>query len=169
MDNSWDNSKVPPRAKTEFNWSGIAIGIALILTLVGLSAKALYWATQNQRKIEQWDRGQAREDWVEARRVVEKIQTEEGAIALYRSNPKLSAKFQTDRDFLKAISQWRPQMEPLPISIQTVASDKFGHRIGFGGGPAIVSFQMDNGRWLIISWDGPSTDMKRQLINIEFY
>lgn len=167
MDSSWNNHGRPSSGKRDFDWTKVAMGIALVLMLLGLFARGVYWITQNEDKIEGWAREQAKDDWSEARKIVQQLQTEDGALALYRGNPKLSKKFSTDRAFLEAVGQWRPRLEPLPDSIPPVGNKGFGHRMGLGGGMATINFKMENGSWLNLSWDGPSTQSTRQLIDLD--
>ncbi len=167
MDNSWDNGGGPTRKKSAIPWAKLATGSAIALLLVLGGAGGVYWLTQNQDRIERFGREQAKGDWAEAGRITEALRTPEGAIALYRRNPRLGKTFPTDQDFLKAAALWRPHLEALPAAVPSPEEGRFGHRMGFGGmGEAIISFRMENGTWIRLSWNGQSSNTARQLVEI---
>lgn len=138
----------------------VALGMAV------LAFRGSLWIAQDRGRIERWALEQAQADWNAARRVVEGFQTEAGAGALYGENPKLWGTFATREAFLKAAAGWRARIGPLPPTIPSLRSDRFGHRIGWRGGRCSISFKTDQGAWLDLAWDGPSTRATRQVIAI---
>jgi hypothetical protein len=121
----------------------------------------------NQTKVQDWARDKARPDWVEARSIATKIQTNEGAIAVYRANPKLANKFNTEDSFLETVTKWRPQLASLPVDVPTFESKRFGHAIGVGTASATISFKLESGEWVYFAWNASSGNRSRQLIDLE--
>ena len=167
MDNSWDNSANQARKSKSFDWTNVVIGFFLLLLLVGVFVWGVYWVANNQTKVQSWAQEKARPDWIEARRIATIIQTDDGAIAVYRSNPKLGRKFITEEGFLRAVTKWRSQLASLPEDVPTFESKRFGHAIGIGTAAATINFKMDSGNWVHISWDGSSGNPSRQLIDLD--
>jgi hypothetical protein len=166
MDNSWDNSAKQNWKSNTFNWTNIAIGIAVLLLVMGVFALGVRWVVNNQSNIQSWAQEKAKPDWAEARRIAAMVQTDAGAIAVYRGNPKLMKKFNTEELFLRSITKWRSKLASLPEATPTFESKRFGHAIGIGTASATISYKLDSGGWVHFSWNTSSDNPSRQLIDL---
>lgn len=168
MDNSWDNGGgSAPLTRHGAGWARMFTWLVVLMIVVGLGATGVVWWTRNQPKLEQWAQDYVEADWAEARLIVTQLRTEDGTRSLYRANPALGRKFSSESEFLKTAASWRERFGSLPESLSAAREGGFGHRIGLGKGPAILSVRMKNGVWLILSWDGPNRQPQRQLVDIE--
>jgi hypothetical protein len=58
--------------------------------------------------------------WRELQTTTERLQTQESAKALYRSNPALSEIYPTEGEFLKHVEAWRPKLSSIPATPPTL-------------------------------------------------
>lgn len=151
MDNSWDNSKTKKSIKPRGGriYRGALSTAAILATCVlGFVAIWVLWFSENEAKILEVERERAKPDWIAAASIVEGLRSEEGAKGIFRENPRLSAHFKNEIDFLAFAARWRPSLEPLPKEMPRIAEKNFGYRHGFGLGQTILSYRMPKGHWV---------------------
>jgi hypothetical protein len=167
MDNSWDNSNTYPRAAEGSGLSRTSIGIAVAMVVILICFGGAFWSVKHRARIEVWENQHAEADWSDARKVVDDLFTDEGAKAIYRNNPKLADRFQSDLNFLNTVAKWRTSLTRLPAAVPTAESKRLVHRVGIGDSVAYIKYEMDNGHRLVMLWDAPSMKPQRHLTDIE--
>lgn len=111
-DSNWNNPGLPPKKKGLSTGAKIALGcgIGFVVIVGGCVAAvggAAWWGMKKGGAI--FDQA-----WTDIRRDVQKVQTDEGAKALYRDNPGLSERYPTEEEFLKASQGWRAKLAQFP-------------------------------------------------------
>jgi hypothetical protein len=161
--NDWDNSGLPPEKKGLSTWLkvGIGCGVAFLLVTATCTGGCYFFA----RKIEKDPEGfkqtvfgfvkqYMKDDWEELRAIVDKLGSDEGSRALYRSAPGLAGSYPTEDAFLAAAREWRPLLEPLPAEIP----DLEGHDVTYNNnmGRIHLRFKQANGARIELTWKGGS-------------
>lgn len=122
-DSSWDDGGQPVEKKRMGTGMkvmvgcGIASGLLLVTCVLGgtLLQRTIAKDPQGfERKVEAWAEGFVKEDWARAQKVMESLQTDEGARKLYRENPALATLHGDEAAFLAKAKIWRPRLGPLP-------------------------------------------------------
>jgi hypothetical protein len=123
VDSSWDNSGQPVEKKKMGTGMKVLLGcgIALLLILVtcGVGGAILGNMIKKDPKafearVEGFAKGLVQKDWTRMRALVDQLQTDEGAKALYQANPGLRQAHPSEDQFLQAVRAWRPRLAPLP-------------------------------------------------------
>lgn len=136
VDSSWDNGGGAPKKPGLGTGTKVLLGcgVALLLGVVTctVGGMALGHMIKKdpeafEKRMEGWAKGMMQKDWEHLRALVDQVQTEDGARALYRSNPDLRQGYPTEEGFLTAARGWRTLMTPLPVEIPMEES-RHGHR-----------------------------------------
>ena len=123
VDASWDNSGLPPQKKglgtgmKVLMGCGIAALVALVTCAVGgaiLGNLIKKNPKAFEKRVEGFAKGMVQKEWERFRTLVDQLQTDDGARALYRANPGLHQAHPTEDQFLQAARAWRPRLGPLP-------------------------------------------------------
>lgn len=137
VDSSWDNSGLPPEKKpmgTGMKWllgcgiaflvvTGTCVGGGLILgRMIKKDPKGF------EARMEAFGKGLVQKDWDRFRGLVDQLQTDEGAQALYRANPDLQQEHPTEAIFVEAVRGWRPKLRPLPPEVPEGRRHRRHHR-----------------------------------------
>jgi hypothetical protein len=111
MSNSnWESDSEPTPKKGLPIWGKILIGCATVmLLLIGGCAAGAYWLTHSSFIADALEK-----HWGRMLSVADALQTDEGALKLYRDNPLLKKDFPTEEDFLKQATLWRDKVANLP-------------------------------------------------------
>lgn len=112
MNQSWDNSGLPPEKKGMSTGAKVALGcgIAFVVVIGGCLALVGGGAYYGMKKgNEAMDKV-----WSEVQTDVHKLATEEGARALYAESPGLARKYPTADAFVEASAAWRPKLANFP-------------------------------------------------------
>ena len=124
VDASWDNSGLPPQKKglgtgmKVLMGCGIAALAALVTCAVGgaiLGNMIKKDPKAFEKRVEGFAKGLIQKDWERFRTLLDQLQTDDGARALYRANPSLHEAHPTEDQFLQAARSWRPRLGPLPV------------------------------------------------------
>jgi hypothetical protein len=159
--NDWDNSGLPPEKKGLSTWLKVGIGCGVVFLLATATcAGGCYVFT---KKIEKDPEGfkqtvfgyvkqYMKDDWEELRAIVDKLGSDEGTRALYRSAAGLGGTYPTEESFLAAAQEWRPLLQPLPTEIP----DLEGHDVTYNNnlGRLNLSFRQANGTSIELTWKG---------------
>jgi hypothetical protein len=106
-DSSWDTYTEAPTRRRKPLWAKFLMGCGVAaFLLVGSCVGFVYWATHSGMK----------DAWGALADVTDAVQTDEGALALYRDNPLLKADYPTEEDFLKSAADWRGKLADFPRS-----------------------------------------------------
>jgi len=158
----WDNSGLPPEKKGMSTWLKVGIGCGVVFLLATATcAGGCYWFT---RKVEKDPEGfkqtvfgyvkqYMKEDWEELRTVMEKLASDEGCRALYRSAPGLAGSYPSEDAFLAAAREWRPLLEPLPLEIPDLESHDVTYQSTMGN-RMLLRFRQANGARIELTWKG---------------
>jgi hypothetical protein len=123
VDASWDNSGLPPQKKglgtgmKVLLGCGIAVLLAVVTCAVGGAVLGNYIKKDPKAfelRMEGFAKGLVQKDWERFRTLVDQLQTDDGARAVYRANPGLHQSQATEEQFLQAVRAWRPRLAPLP-------------------------------------------------------
>ena len=123
VDASWDNSGLPPAKKGLGTGMKVLMGcgIAVLLTVVTCAVGGAvlgHYIKKDPRafelRVEGFAKGLVQKDWERFRALVDQLQTEDGARAVYHANPGLHQAQPTEELFLQAVRAWRPRLAPLP-------------------------------------------------------
>jgi hypothetical protein len=107
-DSSWDTYTEAPAGRRRPLWAKFLMGCgAAAFLLVGSCVGFAYWATHSGLKG----------GWGALAEVAGAVQTDEGALALYRDNPLLKGGHPTEEDFLKSAAGWRGRLADFPRSV----------------------------------------------------
>jgi hypothetical protein len=126
VDSSWDNSGQPLPKKglgtgmKVLLGCGIAVLLALVTCAVGGAVLGNYIRKDPkafETRVEGFAKGLVQKDWERLRTLVDQLQTDGGARAVYRANPSLAKTQGTEEAFLQAVQAWRPRLGPLPLEI----------------------------------------------------
>jgi hypothetical protein len=126
VDSSWDNSGLPPAKKGLGTGMRVLLGcgIALLLLLVTCAIGAAVLGNYIKKdpkafetRVEGFANSLIQKDWERFRTLVDQLQTDEGARALYRANPGLGQAQASEELFLQAVRAWRPRLGPLPAEM----------------------------------------------------
>ena len=123
VDASWDNSGLPPQQKglgtgmKVLMGCGIAVLLALVTCAVGgavLRNLIKKDPKAFEKRVEGFAQGLIQKDWERFRTLLDQLQTDDGARAVYRANPGLHQAHPTEDQFLQAARTWRPRLGSLP-------------------------------------------------------
>jgi hypothetical protein len=123
VDSSWDNSGQPvEKKKTSTGMKvlmgcGIAVLVALVTCGVGgaiLGNMIRKDPKAFEARMEGFAKGMIQKDWQRMRALVDQLQTDEGAKAVYRAHAGLRQAHPSEDQFLQAVRAWRPRLTPLP-------------------------------------------------------
>ncbi len=123
VDASWDNSGLPPPKKGLGTGLKVLLGCGLAVLLAGVTcavggAVLGSYIKKDPRafelRVEGFAKGLVQKDWERFRALVDQLQTDDGARAVYRGNPSLGQAHATEEQFLQAVRAWRPRLAPLP-------------------------------------------------------
>ena len=123
VDASWDNSGLPPQQKglgtglKVLMGCGIAALLALVTCAVGgavLRNLIKKDPKAFEKRVEGFAQGLIQKDWERFRTLLDQLQTDDGARAVYRANPDLHQAHATEDQFLQAARTWRPRLGSLP-------------------------------------------------------
>jgi hypothetical protein len=123
VDGSWDNSGLPPQKKglgtgmKVLMGCGIAVLLAVVTCAVGGAVLGNYIKKDPKAfelRMEGFAKGLVQKDWERFRALVDQLQTDEGARAVYHANPGLHQSQSTEEQFLQGVRAWRPRLAPLP-------------------------------------------------------
>jgi len=123
VDSSWDNSGLPPQKKGLGTGMKVLMGcgIALLLVLVTCAVGAAVLGNYIKKdpkafetRVEGFANSLIQRDWERLRTLVDQLQTDDGARAVYRANPSLRQTQASEEPFLQAVRAWRPRLRPLP-------------------------------------------------------
>lgn len=111
-DSSWDNQGIPQPKKGLSTGAKVALGcgIAFVIIVGGCVATmggAVWWGMKKGGAV--FDQA-----WSDIRTDIQKLQTDEGARALYQANPGLADRYSTEEDFLQASAKWRGRLADFP-------------------------------------------------------
>lgn len=97
-------------------------------------------------------RARAEEDWKRFRETTARLATEEGSRALWKVEPGLAQRFQSENLFLKEVTRLRPFLEPLPES-NTFVAPRFQRKVlrGRVGEDRELAFAFEGGT-LRLTW-----------------
>jgi len=116
----WDTYDEAPRGRRTPLWGRALVGCgAAALLLLGGCAGLAYWAAHSGRDTvkgfiaEKVDRVMEK-PWAMLAGVADAIQTDEGALALYRDSPLLKGDYPTEEDFLVSAAVWRAKVADFP-------------------------------------------------------
>lgn len=125
-DASWDNGGAAPAKKKLGTGMMILMGCGglLLLSMVtcvvgGLVVGRMVKNNPEafEKRMEAWGQGLVKKDWDRLRVVVEQLQTEDGAKAVYKANGELQQAYATETEFCAAVRGWRPRLLPLPAEV----------------------------------------------------
>ena len=125
-DSSWDNGGGAPKKKPLGMGMKVLMGCGgiMLLGLVTCTVGGLVVGRMVKkdpeafgRRLEDWGKGMVQKDWDRLRTVVDQLQTDEGALAVYRANGDLQGTYATAEGFRDAVRTWRPRMLPLPAEV----------------------------------------------------
>jgi hypothetical protein len=85
-------------------------------------------------------------EWDASRALVQQLETDEGAGAVYLANPGLAASFADEATFVEAVRRWRPRMEPLPPQMPSLFSGKTNLNVALSNGHRKVDLSYTNGK-----------------------
>lgn len=110
-DSNWDNQGISAK-KGMSTGAKVALGcgIAFVVIIGGCIATVggvAYWGVKKGGAV--FDRA-----WVDIRRDIQQLQTDEGAQALYQANPGLATRYPTLEDFQKESRGWRTKLTDFP-------------------------------------------------------
>jgi hypothetical protein len=120
---SWDNGGGPPERKGMGTGMKVLLGCGaaalLLVVTCGVAGVVLGRMVKKdpaafEKRVEGWAKGMVQKDWGRLRTLVDQLQTEAGAGAVYRANAGLREAYATEELFLKAVQGWRPHLTPLP-------------------------------------------------------
>jgi hypothetical protein len=140
-DASWDNGGMGrPVKKGMPVWGKILMGCGVVVLLgvagcaVGIASCA--GAVKNAGNAE----------WENARVLVQQLETDEGAAAVYAANPGLARSFADEAAFVAAAQGWRPRLEPLPPQMPDLLSGKIDLNVSFSNNHRTVELNYTNGK-----------------------
>jgi len=117
---NWDTYEEAPAQRKMSVWGKVLIGCGgTVFLLFGSCVGFMYWATHSGRDTvkqfvaEKYDH-MMEKPWGMLSGVVDSIQTDEGALTLYRNSPLLKGDFPTEEDFLKNAAVWRSKLVDFP-------------------------------------------------------
>lgn len=145
-DSNWDNAGLPAHRKGLGTGAKIAIGcgVALLLTIGGcvafVGAGAAFFSKQMQA-----------EEWPALRDTVARLETDEGARAVYAAHPRLAADHPSEAAWLLAVQGWRPRLEPLPAAPPSVFTGRLSLNIAVSGGTRRTELGYRNGKGAMVS------------------
>jgi len=122
---SWDTYEEPARGKMP-PWGKMLIGCGgLVALLLCAGTCFAYWAAHSgkgaiKRFIAEKVDSFIEKPWGMLVDIVDAIQTDEGARALYRDNPLLAADYTTEEEFLKNAAKWREKLVGFPRAIPSL-------------------------------------------------
>ena len=137
VDASWDNSGQPPPKKglgtgmKVLLGCGIAALLAVVTCAVGGAVLGNYIKKDPKAfelRVEGFAKGLVQKDWERFRALVDQLQTEDGARAVYHANPGLHQAHATEELFLQAVRAWRPRLAPLPAEVPVSRHRRRRHR-----------------------------------------
>ena len=172
-DGSWDNSGLPPQKKAMPLWLKAILGCGLLMLLllggcVGGCYYLGHWASKDPKGFEQSMNGLVgqfvKEDWDEARRVMDQLRTDEGAKTLYTANPGLAGTYPTEALFLQAAKAWRPRLEPLPQTAPDLDKQNLSYQNDLER--TSLSFTNAKGARIRLVWTGSRKRGDRTLVDI---
>ena len=156
-DSSWDNNGMSRPAKTGWPvWAKLLMGCGIVVALcvtaclggIATCANAL-----NQT---------ASAEWTALRAIVQQLETDDGARAVYAANPDLAGRFPDAEAFLQKVRAWRPRLEPLPLEKPGITSGKLDMNVSINNGHRTASLIYKNGKGahLAATWaDGRLADI----------
>jgi hypothetical protein len=107
-DSGWDTYGEAPARRRRSPWAKFLMGCGgAALLLVGSCVGLAYWVTRSSVKGA----------WGALADVADAVQTDEGALALYRDNPLLKGGHPTEEDFLRSAADWRGKLIGFPRSV----------------------------------------------------
>ena len=112
MNQSWDNSGLPPQKQGLSTGAKVALGCGIaFLVVVGgclaLVGGGAYYGMKKGNEVMD-------KVWTEVQTDVRALSTEGGARALYMDNPGLARRYPTAEAFLEASAAWRPKLADFP-------------------------------------------------------
>ena len=153
VDASWDNGGYGQPAKTGMPvWAKVLLGcgVAAVLALATCVGGVALVATRLSHAL----KGQ---EWSQFRTVVDELQTDAGAKAVYAGNPGLAKDFPTESAFLKAVTDWRPRLEPLPTAMPSVFTGRISYQVRIQNGPHArqveLRYRNEKGAWTVSRWE----------------
>lgn len=173
-DSSWDNSGLPARPKGMPLWLKVILGCGVLMMLLfGGCVGGCYYlghlAKSDPKGFEKSIQGFAgkfiKDDWDEARRVVDQLQTDDGTKALYKANPGLAETYPTEAAFLEAAKGWRPHLAPLPADLPDLDKQDLSYQNNMGG-RTVLSYRNADGGHLRLAWTGSKKHGDRTLVEI---
>jgi hypothetical protein len=123
---SWDNDGVVPGKKRLGTGMKVLLGCGVAFLILVTTCMVGGFALSNmikkdpkafESRVENWAKGMIQKDWDRLRGLVDQLQTDEGARAVYRSNPDLRQAHPSEEEFLKVVQGWRAQLTPLPVEV----------------------------------------------------
>jgi hypothetical protein len=120
---SWDNGGGPPERKGMGTGMKVLVGcgaaVLLLAVTCGVAGVVLGRMIKKdpaafEKRVEGWAKGMVQKDWGRMRTLVDQLQTDAGAGAVYQANAGLQEAYATEALFLKAVQGWRPHLTPLP-------------------------------------------------------
>lgn len=173
-DASWDNSGLPTQKKGMPLWLKALLGCGLLmLLLLGGCVGGCYYlghlASKDPKGFERSVQGFVgqfiQEDWDDARKVVDQLMTDEGAKALYHSNPGLADAFPNETAFVQAARGWRPKLKPLPPQLPDLNKGDLSFQNSVGD-RSTLSYRPEGGSRLRLIWIGSRKKGDRTLVDI---
>ena len=168
MDNSWDNSKSPKFHKSN-NLNGILFKASIVgMFFVGFLFVIIFVGYHNRSRIIKSEEIRAQPDWAATKEIVASLKTDSGTKDLFQRYPKLAQRFKTEQEFLVYVARCRPYLDSLPQEVPPLNGKGFGFGGGlFGIGSTWISYRMNSGYWISLSWSGPYSRPPHQLIDFE--
>ena len=109
-DSSWDNNGQPMQHKKGMSiWAKVALGCGVVF-LLGLGGCVVLGV----RGAQYFKKAMDVREWGMLRAMVQQLESDEGARALYKATPDLWKTYPSEDDFLSTVQTWRPKLEPLP-------------------------------------------------------
>lgn len=159
--NDWDNSGLPPEKQGMSTWLKVGIGCGVVFLLATATCAGGCYVLQ--KKVEKDPEGFKqtvfgyvkqfmKEDWEEFRTIVEKLASEEGSAAIYRSSPGLAGSYPNEEAFLAAAREWRPLLQPVPIEIPDLEGRDLDYQNNMGR--ITLRYHQANGSRIELTWKG---------------
>ncbi len=140
-DSSWDNGGMGRPAKAGWpGWAKLLMGCGIVAAL-GVAACVGGIATCAGAVSKA-----ATAEWAATRAIVQQLETDEGARAVYGANPGLAAHFPSEAAFLAKVRAWRPRLEPLPVEKPGLTSGRLDMNIAIDRGHRRVRMNYVNGK-----------------------
>lgn len=139
-DSAWDNSGVVPPKKKLGTGMKVLLGCGTAFLMVVVTCTVGGVMLENmikkdpkafENRVENWAKGFLQKDWDRLRALVEQLQIDEGAKAVYRSNPGLRQEYPSEEAFLKVVQGWRPRLTLLPAEVP-IDGDGHSHHKALG-------------------------------------